>query len=143
MLIFVYGTLKEGFPNFAVNRGVRVAGEFRTLLALPLMLVSERHTPCLVWQPGQGFRITGQLFDADAAALAPMDELEGLGQAGGYERRSLLVVPAADDRGSPIEAQVYVKQPAQLRGQALPSGPHAEYTEEMARLYRRRSERLG
>ncbi|WP_285414832.1 hypothetical protein [Variovorax sp. efr-133-TYG-130] len=30
-LVFVFGTLKEGFPNFTTNRGKRVAGEFVTV----------------------------------------------------------------------------------------------------------------
>lgn len=143
MLIFTYGTLKEGFPSFGVNRGQRVPGEFRTLLALPLVLVTERHTPWLLWQPGQGFRVRGQLFDADPAALAAMDELEGVNDPDGYRRMRLLVQSAADDAAPPIAAQAYVKQPTQLRGQALQSGPHAEYTPALAALYRMRSATRG
>ena len=44
-LVFVFGTLKEGFPNFATNRGARVAGSFRTRAAYPLYLVGDRHVP--------------------------------------------------------------------------------------------------
>jgi gamma-glutamylaminecyclotransferase len=40
--VFVFGTLKQGFPNFHINRGRRVAGEFATGLAYPLYLVGER-----------------------------------------------------------------------------------------------------
>jgi gamma-glutamylcyclotransferase (GGCT)/AIG2-like uncharacterized protein YtfP len=39
-LVFVFGTLKEGFPNFTVNRGVRVPGSFSTCSAYPLYLVA-------------------------------------------------------------------------------------------------------
>jgi gamma-glutamylaminecyclotransferase len=110
---------------------------------LPLVLVSERHTPWLLWQPGQGFRVRGQLFDVDAAALAAMDELEGVDDPDGYRRMRLLVQEASDDAALPIEAQGYLKQPAQLRGQALQSGPHAEYTLELAASYRMRSPTRG
>ena len=61
-LVFVFGTLKEGFPNFGVNRGARVPGEFRTCAAYPLYLVGERHSPWLVEAPHTGFRVTGQVF---------------------------------------------------------------------------------
>ena len=40
--LFVYGSLKEGFPNFHVNQGRRVPGEFRTVRPHPLYLVGGR-----------------------------------------------------------------------------------------------------
>lgn len=143
MLIFVYGTLKAGFPNAGVNRGEPVAGEFRTVLKLPLVLVGERHTPWMVWQPGQGFAVQGQLVRVDATVLAAMDELEGVHDADGYQRRSLLVVPLADTADPPIEAQAYVKQPAQLRGQSIMAGPLPVYLPAHAALYRKRSATRG
>ena len=33
--IFVYGTLKQGFRNFHINRGTRLPGEFITEQAFP------------------------------------------------------------------------------------------------------------
>jgi len=50
-LVFVFGTLKQGFPNFATNRGRRVGGTFRTLERLPLLLVGQRHVPWLIHSP--------------------------------------------------------------------------------------------
>jgi hypothetical protein len=55
-LVFIFGTLKEGFPNFGINRGTRVPGEFKTCAAYSLYLVGERHSkstcmhmpPCIV-----------------------------------------------------------------------------------------------
>jgi len=34
--VFVCGTLKDGFPNFHVNRGRRVPGEYRAEQRYPL-----------------------------------------------------------------------------------------------------------
>ncbi len=49
-LVFVFGTLKQGFPNFATNRGCRVSetetGRYRTQQRYPLYLVGPRHSPC-------------------------------------------------------------------------------------------------
>lgn len=145
MLIFVYGTLKEGFPNFHVNRGARVPGEFLTVPALPLHLVSERCTPWLVWQPGSGVRVSGQLFEVGADALAAMDELEGVDDPDGYRRLPIAVQPAANaEPSSPVlQVMAYLKLPQQLAAQHVVSGPHARYTPEMAALYRRRSALRG
>lgn len=50
--VFVFGTLKEGFPNFAVNTGIRLSGNFETEDLYPLYLVGERHSPWLVLNAG-------------------------------------------------------------------------------------------
>ena len=42
-LVFVFGTLKQGFPNFHVNKGRRVGGTFRTLERRPLLIVGVRY----------------------------------------------------------------------------------------------------
>lgn len=47
-LVFVFGTLKEGFPNFATNKGVRRGGDFVTASRYPLYLVGERCSPWLI-----------------------------------------------------------------------------------------------
>lgn len=39
--VFVYGALKEGFPNFKSNNGTRYQGEFTTLETYPLYLVES------------------------------------------------------------------------------------------------------
>ncbi len=47
-LVFVFGTLKAGFPNSGTNTGRREPGEFSTALAFPFYLVGERHSPWLL-----------------------------------------------------------------------------------------------
>ena len=74
--IFVFGTLKEGFCNFHVNRGRRVGGAFVTLEPHSLYILGPRHLPWLVQQPGLGHRVVGQLFEVDDHTLAEMDRLE-------------------------------------------------------------------
>ncbi len=54
--LFVYGTLKQGFPNHGINTGRRVPGRFRTRKAHPLLVVRLPHedrAPWLLDQPGQ------------------------------------------------------------------------------------------
>jgi gamma-glutamylaminecyclotransferase len=137
-LVFVFGTLKQGFPNFAVNQGRRVGGVFRTLDRHPLLLVGERHVPWMIDSPGLGERVSGELYEVDAAALAAMDLLEGVGQADGYERRALRVQAGAPGDDAVVLAQVYMKRPEQVVEAEVQLGPLAEYTLAHAARYRRR-----
>lgn len=125
--LFVYGSLKEGYPNFHVNRGRRVAGHFVTALPYPFYLV-DGGLPCLLNQPGQGLPVQGQLFEVDAAALAAMDALERLGEPGGYTRERIAVRPLHAPDAAPVEAWVYCQSPEMLQRPGPHLGPLAEYT---------------
>ncbi|MEJ8849392.1 gamma-glutamylcyclotransferase family protein [Variovorax rhizosphaerae] len=134
-LLFVFGTLKEGFPNAATNEGRRIEGEFVTLERYPLYLVGDRHSPWMIDLPGQGHRVAGQLFEVDEAALARMDALERITEPDGYRRERIQVVGPQD--AVPVEAHVYLRP--QLPGCAdIRSGPLEAYLPEHARMYRSR-----
>jgi gamma-glutamylaminecyclotransferase len=144
--VFVFGTLKQGFPNFATNTGQRVPGDFRTVQAYPFYLVGERYMPWLVDLPGQGQAVRGQVFEVDAQGLARMDALERIGEPDGYVRVAIAVRREAEEGdASPDGAgarewtvQAYLKPAAQLPGVSIRLGPLGEYTPEHAALYRRR-----
>jgi len=138
-LVFVFGTLKDGFPNFGVNRGRRVGGVYRTLERLPLLLVGERHVPWLLDSPGDGERVAGEVYEVDDAALAAMDELEGVGRPDGYHRKAI-GVRALGDEGAGLTVQIYMKHAHQLDRSEVRQGPLAEYTLAHAALYRKRGE---
>lgn len=133
--LFVYGSLKQGFPNFHVNQGVRIAGEFQTLQAYPLMLADLR-LPCLLPLPGQGMPVRGQLFAVTAEALARMDALERVGEPGGYSRQMIEVVNLAASSAPALEAYVYMQQPDYLSPTGTHAGPLAEYTLDHAQSLR-------
>lgn len=136
-LVFVFGTLKEGFPNFATNRGVRVAGSFRTCAAYPLYLVGDRHSPWLVDSPGTGARVSGQVFRVDDATLAAMDILERVSEPDGYRREVLEL--EGGDAPRRLSAYAYLKPPGQLVMSEVRAGPLDEYGHEHAALYRPRA----
>ena len=73
--IFVFGTLKEGFPNYQFNVGERLFGEFETVLLHSIYLVGKRCSPWMVENPSAGTLVQGQVFQVDDAALAVMDAL--------------------------------------------------------------------
>lgn len=132
--VFAFGTLKEGFPNFGVNKGVRVPGRFRTQERFPLYLVGVRHVPWMLDARGQGEQVAGELYEVDDAALAAMDRLERVGELDGYRREAIAVVGPDGIH----EAFAYLKPAGQLVPGEPRVGPLAEYTPEHARLYRPR-----
>ncbi len=134
--VFVYGTLKQGFRNFHVNRGTRLPGVFVTLQAFPLYVIGEFGLPWLVHEPGQGQRVRGQVFEVDADALAAMDALECVDQPGWYTRLPLSVQAAAGDTAH-IQAAAYFGSAARLAVDAVHHGPLAEYTPAHQALYRK------
>ncbi len=135
--VFIFGTMKEGYPNFKTNKGVRIAGDYKTRQKFPLYLVGARHSPWLIDSPGKGNRVHGQLFKVNSQALEEMDKLERIGKVDGYRRVSIEVENAVDSVVS--EAFVYIKPPEQLSGETIQMGPICKYEESHAQMYRARS----
>lgn len=137
-LIFVYGTLKEGFPNFAFNPGKRVPGTYRTRQPFPFYVVQlavEDRAPWLMNNPGQGVPVLGQVFEVDDATLQAMDSFEEVGLPTGYARIELELEPAGHE-GGVLRAHAYMKEQHQLVECLLIEGPFADYTAELAVGYR-------
>ncbi|MEZ5704700.1 MAG: gamma-glutamylcyclotransferase family protein [Burkholderiaceae bacterium] len=139
-LVFVYGTLKEGFPNFHLNPGRRVPGTFRTRQPFPFYVVQlpiEDRAPWLVNNPGEGVPVVGQVFEVDAATLEAMDAFEEVGLPTGYVRVELELLPAGDSGtgADAVRAHVYMKEYRWSDCLAV-EGPFAEYTTELALGYR-------
>lgn len=139
VLVFVYGTLKQGFPNFSANKGRRVPGIFMTCERLPLYLVGDRHSPWLINMPGQGEHVCGQVFEVNAETLAGMDLLERTGMPDGYHRTPIQVYRLADETSPPISVAAYLKSPASLANATIIAGPLHDYSPEHARTYRKRA----
>lgn len=136
MRIFVFGTLKQGFPNYQHNTGAHIPGHFQMRESYPLYLVGKRQSPWLVDNPGYGNRVYGELFDVDSAALGAMDTLERVSDPDGYTRQTVQV---CDETKKVQDAFVYVKSLAQfseaIRAGQRVTGPVDEYTLEMAAGY--------
>jgi gamma-glutamylaminecyclotransferase len=134
--VFLFGTLKEGFPNSGTNRGSRVPGNFLTKYRYPLYLVGARHSPWLVLSKGEGFQVRGQVFMIDEVTLIDMDRLERTHEADGYRRVKILVF--SEFTNEEMHVHVYVKPPEQLEGMLVQIGPIAEYEPEHSLLYQKR-----
>lgn len=137
-LVFVYGTLKEGFPNFHLNPGQRMPGTFRTRQPFPFYVVQlplEDRAPWLVNSPGEGMPVEGQVFEVDAATLHAMDAFEEVGLPTGYVRVEL-ELEAVDAVGDLVRAHAYMKETHQMGACLAMEGPFPAYTAELAVGYR-------
>ena len=135
--VFVFGTLKEGFPNFTRNKGVRYGNVFQTKCSFPLYLIGERFSPWLVLEPGTGFPVIGQVFEVDDDALASMDVLERIHEPDGY-RRILTKVVCTTSREE-LNVFVYGKPPEMLDVKEVQLELTGEYPLKHADMYRNRA----
>lgn len=131
-LLFVYGSLKQGFPNEHVNTGRRVAGEYRTHERFALYLLGPGEVPCLVAPPGAGHQVIGELYEVDDDDLRRMDRLERLGEPEGYERVEAVVERFDISPAGRLLVFVYVKQDRSIAASTARIGPLPEYRHEHA-----------
>jgi gamma-glutamylaminecyclotransferase len=124
-LIFVYGTLKQGFKNWHLNRGQPLPGPWLTVQAWPLYVIGETALPWLAPVAGHGHRVAGELVAVDDAGLRLMDALEQVDDPGWYQRRSLQV---RDPSGAALWAQAYFGCPTRLSTEPILAGPLPAFT---------------
>jgi gamma-glutamylaminecyclotransferase len=134
--VFVFGTLKEGFPNFKTNHGTRVGDEFITNDSFPLYLVGERKSPWLVLEEGKGCPVKGQVFSVSDDVLTEMDNLERINETDGYRR--VRVTVSCITSSQEFEVFVYGKPPKMLTNEDIVEELQGEYLLEHAKQYRSR-----
>ena len=122
-IIFVYGTLKRGFPNHALMSGAMFLGEARTVEAYPMVVQGQSFSPVIMPEPGAGHRILGELWQVDDAQLVRLDDLESTHLPTGYIRERIEVEALAG--GGVFTAWVYFKPRDRIT--IVHSEPHADY----------------
>ncbi|CAL1530775.1 unnamed protein product [Lymnaea stagnalis] len=80
-LVFSYGTLKSGEPNFAVMNNPKTGkstfvGVGETVKRYPLVVASQYAVPFLLLVEGKGENVQGEIYEVDDSKLASLDELE-------------------------------------------------------------------
>lgn len=139
-LVFVYGTLKKGQPNFKMLDAANGRAEFlahaQTVERYPLVIATKDNIPFLLNVPGTGQRVHGEIYSVDQQMLHFLDRFEGCPEM--YQRTAVqLEVQDGDGEGEHTlrpgrfeEAFVYSKhEPAWLQNQTYESydayGDHA------------------
>ncbi|KAL3650136.1 hypothetical protein CASFOL_006539 [Castilleja foliolosa] len=148
-LIFTYGTLKQGFSNHPLLQDMISAGDAtfvgrcRTLPSLPLVCGPYR-VPFLLNLPGRGNRVSGELYAVSPAALARMDELEGVSR-GHYERLPIEIEMESNgvNPSSAVAAEAYYAHRSYAEAMWRRNGEEGYncYTEKVAIGYVRRKDR--
>ncbi|MEZ5818147.1 MAG: gamma-glutamylcyclotransferase family protein [Hyphomicrobiaceae bacterium] len=131
--VFVYGTLKRGFPNHHLMQGARLIGMARTVAAMPLVVGNASFTPYLFPEPGTGHRVTGELWEVPARMMPALDELESTHLPNGYRRQAIDI----EVEGGAIEqAWVYTRERRHVA--VIHGEPMSDYQD---RRYIRREDR--
>ena len=131
-LLFVYGSLKQGFPNEHVNTGRRAAGQYRTQERFGMYLLGPGEVPCLVSPPGAGHQVIGEVYEVNDDDLRRMDRLERIGEPEGYERVEVAVERFDTSPIARLRVFVYVKRDHCIAASTERIGPLAEYEHEHA-----------
>ncbi|EDO33078.1 predicted protein [Nematostella vectensis] len=79
--IFVYGTLKQGFPNHhllsnPLSGTTKLLCSARTENCYPLVVASDAAIPFMMDIPGKGQRVKGEVYEVCPQALVHLDKLE-------------------------------------------------------------------
>ena len=76
-------------------KSARDLGKYQTIEKYPLVLCSERYVPCLIYSPGDGHHVEGELYEVDDKCLNRLDALERIQNADGY-RRTVIPVSSSE-----------------------------------------------
>ena len=105
-LLFVYGTLKRGFPNAMHMCSAQFQASATTVEAFPLVVDPQSAIPYLINKPGAGHRIAGEVFAVDEHDWPRLDYFEGVPDHY-YQRLAVDVVPR--DGGAPLTVNAYFR----------------------------------
>ena len=113
--VFVYGTLKKGFPNHGhYMESAKRLGNYQTIERYPLVLCGARYVPCMIYSPGVGHHVEGELYKVDDECLNRIDALERIQDSDGY-RRTVIRVRSSGPLNQDIkEALAYFMLPEQV-----------------------------
>lgn len=110
--IFVYGTLKKGFPNHdRYMQSAEKIGNYRTIENYPLVLIGQRYVPCMINAPGEGEHIEGELYEVDGDCLKRLDALERIKKPDGYRRLKINLRSVEKHNAVTLEAHAYLIAP--------------------------------
>ena len=85
--LFIYGTLKKGYPNHdQMLLGEKFICACTTVERYPLVLTAPWYSPVMIPETGKGHRITGELYEVNNNKLSELDEFEYVHLPRGFRR---------------------------------------------------------
>ena len=134
--VFVYGTLKNNFPNYYLNKGLYL-GEYITIEKFSLCLVGERYSPCIIENFINPLNIIGELFEVTNEIMQNFDDRERINKIDGYIKKQILLKNKFNDNNI-VSAFCYLKTNLQIQKIEIKVSNLSEYTQEHALLYQQR-----
>jgi gamma-glutamylaminecyclotransferase len=134
--VFVYGTLKRGYPNNPMLEGCEFLGEAVTVLTykavtVPAYKMVGTSFPVIMPDPS-GKPVAGELYTVDDATLARLDQLEREGRS--YDRVMIdATVTLPNGERSITQAFIYVGREDRF-GEIFARGPLYEQANERGEL---------
>ena len=134
--VFVYGTLKRGYPNNPMLEGCEFLGEAVTVLTykavtVPAYKMVGTSFPVIMPDPS-GKPVAGELYTVDDATLARLDQLEREGRS--YDRVMIdATVPLLNGERLTTQAFIYVGREDRF-GEIFARGPRYEQANERGEL---------
>ena len=126
--VFVYGTLKQGYPNNPLLEGSEFLGEAVTVLTYKMV---ETSFPVIMPDPS-GKPVAGEIYAVDDATLARLDELEREGRS--YDRVMIdATVPLSNGERLTTQTFIYVGREDRF-GEIFARGPLYEQANERGEL---------
>jgi gamma-glutamylcyclotransferase (GGCT)/AIG2-like uncharacterized protein YtfP len=134
--VFVYGTLKRGYPNNPLLEGSEYLGEavtvptYKAVTVLTYKMVGTNF-PVIMPDPS-GKPVAGEIYTVDDATLARLDRLEGEGRS--YDRVMIdATLPLSNGERLPTQAFIYVGREDRF-GEMFARGPFYEQANERGEL---------
>lgn len=114
--VFTHGT-STPHTTLALGEGATLVGEFRTVLAYPLVVGAAYFNAYLVDAPGRGARVRGQVYACSDSALNSLDRLENATSATSATStssqqytRKIIRVASCTDRSFVVNVYAYFKR---------------------------------
>jgi gamma-glutamylaminecyclotransferase len=118
MILFVFGTLKRGFPLHELGLSdAFYLGRYKTADRYPMVIAGPHFAPMMFNEPGTGHQVEGELYEVPLSSMSKLDALESMDAPGND------LVPL---RVEPIEAGPSRVALAYVKARALATPTHSE-----------------
>ncbi len=107
--IFIYGTLKRGYPNHnQYLKKQKYLGRYRTVDCYPLVIANKWFAPVLIDEAGIGKHVIGELYRVNNEKLVELDRLEHTNHVLGYKRIEIEIQNI--ENGEVVQSFTYTKK---------------------------------